>query len=244
MYHKWVTKEALAKTAFVTDKGKWQFHSLPFRINLGPSAFSYVLGTTLKHCQAFALNYLDDIIIFLKNWKEHLEHPQEVFKALQEADLKLKRVSVSSSSQKVHYLGYIVGADGVEPLPEKLEASQKLAAPHNVDELKQFLGLTGFYRKFVPFYADITQCLAKLLRKGIRYKWSDQCESAFNTLIEELCKAPTLQYPDPNRPFELFTDASHYCYSGILHEARIGESRPINTNCIFFRLLQCCTAKL
>ena len=73
-YHIKLTKEALAKTAFVTDKGKWQFHSLPFGINLGPSAFSYVLGTTLKDCQKFALNYLDDIIIFLKTWKEHLEY--------------------------------------------------------------------------------------------------------------------------------------------------------------------------
>ena len=126
--------------------------------------------------------------------------------------------------------------DGVEPLPEKLEAIQKLATPQNVDELRQFLALAGFYRKFVPFYADITQCLTKLLRKGIMYEWSDQCKSAFNTLIEKLCKAPTLQYPDPNRPFELFTDASHYCYSGILQQATDRESRAINTNCIFFHV--------
>ena len=89
-----------------------------------------------------------------------------------------------------------------------------------MDELRQFLGLTGFYRKFVPFYADITKCLTKLLKKGIKFDWTEQCESVFNTLIEELCAAPTLQYPDPNKPFELFTDASHYCYSGILHQAR------------------------
>ena len=73
-YHIKLTKEALAKMALLTDKGKWQFHSLPFGINLGPSAFRYVLGTTLKHCQAFVLNYLDGIIIFSKTWKEHLEH--------------------------------------------------------------------------------------------------------------------------------------------------------------------------
>ena len=81
-YHIKLTKEALAKMAFVTDKGKWQFHSLPFGINLGPLAFSYVLGTNLKHCQSFALNYLANIIIFLKNWKEYVEHLKEVIKAL------------------------------------------------------------------------------------------------------------------------------------------------------------------
>ena len=163
----------------------------------------------------------------MKTWKEHLEHLEEVFKALQEADLKIKQSKCEFFKSKVHYPGYLVGVDGVEPLPEKLETIQKPAAPHNVDELRQFLGLTGFYRKFVPFYADITQCLTKLLRKGIRYEWSDQCESPFNTLIEELCKAPTLQYPDPNRPYELFTDASHYCYSGILHQAKIGNPEQL-----------------
>ena len=123
--------------------------------------------------------------------------------------------------------------DRVERLPEKLEVIQKLAEHCNVDELRQFLGLTGFYRKFVPFYADITQCLTKLQRKGIRYEWSYQCKSAFNTLIEELCKAPTLQYPDPNRPFELFTDASHYFYSGILHQAKIGDPEQFIPNAYF-----------
>ena len=128
-YHIKLTKEALAKMAFVTDKGKWQFHSLPFRINLGPSVFSYVLGTTSKNCQAFALNYLDDITIFSKTWVEHLEHLEQVFKALQGADLKIKQSKCEFFKSKVHYLGYLVGADGVEPLLEKLEAIQKPAAP-------------------------------------------------------------------------------------------------------------------
>ena len=88
-YHIKLTKEASAKTAFVTDKGKWQFHSLPFGINLGPSVFSYVLATMLRHCQAFVLDYLDYIIIFSKSWEDHLEHPKQVFKALQGADLKI-----------------------------------------------------------------------------------------------------------------------------------------------------------
>ena len=89
-----------------------------------------MLGTTLKHCQVFALNYLHNVIIFLKNWKEHLEHLKEVFKALQEADLKIKESKCDFFKSKVHYPGYLVGVDGVEPLPEKLEAIQKLAAPH------------------------------------------------------------------------------------------------------------------
>ena len=94
---------------------------------------------------------------------------------------------------KVHYLGYMVGVDRVQLLPEKVEAIKKLFAPTNVDELCQFLGITGYYRKFVPFYADITTCLTKLLREGTEFKWSEQCNSAFNMLKEELCKMPSLQ---------------------------------------------------
>ena len=90
---------------------------------------------------------------------------------------------------KVHYLGYLVGVDGVQPLPDKLEAIGKLLAPTNMDELCQFLGIIGFYRKFVPFYADITDCLTKLCRKWTEFQWSEQCYNAFNTLKVELCKS-------------------------------------------------------
>ena len=164
-YHIKLTPESAGKTAFLVDKGKWKFHSLPFGINLGPSTFSYVLGTVLASCHNFALNYLDDIIIFSRTWEEHLEHLEEVFKQLKHADLKIKCSIFKFLKSKVHYLGYLFSVGGVQPLLEKLEAIKKLLAPTNMDELCQFLGITGFYRKFVPFYADIT-VLLNYSRKG------------------------------------------------------------------------------
>ena len=89
-YHICLTKEAAEMTAFVTDKGKWIFHSLPLGINIDPSAFFYVLGKVLAHCTEFALNYLDDIMIFSKMWQDHLNHLQKVFKCLWDVDLKIK----------------------------------------------------------------------------------------------------------------------------------------------------------
>ena len=171
-YHIKLTKEALAKTAFVTEKGKWQFHLLPFSINLGPSVISYILRTTLKHCQAFALTYLDDIIIFSKLWEDHLEHLKQVFNALQGTDLK-KQVQVFQVKASLSWISCRC---------RKVGGNLKTRSPQNMDELRQFLGLTGFCRKFVPFYADITKCLTKLLKKGIKFDWTEQCESAFNTL--------------------------------------------------------------
>ena len=113
--------------------------------------------------------------------------------------------------------------DGVQPLPDKLEAIKKLQAPTNVDELHQFLGITGFYRKFVPFCAEITSCLTKLLRKGAEFQWSQQCNNVLNILKEKLCKMPSLQYADPNKPFKLFTDTSNYSYFGFFHQAQDEE---------------------
>ena len=121
---------------------------------------------------------------------------------------------------KVHYLGYLVDVDGVQPLPDKIEAIKKLLAPTNVGGLCKFLDLTGFYRQFVPFYADITNCLTKLLRKGTEFQWFEQCNNAFNVFMEELCKMPSLQYPDCKKTFKLFTDTSNNSYSGILHQAQ------------------------
>ena len=113
--------------------------------------------------------------------------------------------------------------DGVQPLLDKLEAIKKLLAPTNMTELCQFLGITSFYRKCVPFYADITNCLTILLRKGAEFQWSKKCNNAFNILKGELCKMPSLQYPDPNKLFKLFTDTSNYSYSGILHQTQDEE---------------------
>ena len=93
------------------DKGKWIFHSLPFGINIGPSAFYYILGKVLVSCMEFALNYLDDIIIFLSTWEEHLEHLETVFKQLEAANLKIKCSKCEFFKTKVHYLGFLVGVN-------------------------------------------------------------------------------------------------------------------------------------
>ena len=106
-YHICLTKEAAEKTAFVIDMGKWIFHSLPFGINIGPSAFSYVLGKVLTQCTEFALNYLDDIMIFSKTWQDHVNHLEEVFKHLQDVDLKIKCMPLKTKTADEVSVAYI-----------------------------------------------------------------------------------------------------------------------------------------
>ena len=97
------------------------------------------------------------------------------------ADLKIKHSKYEFFKTKIHYLGYLVGSNGVQPSPEKVIATT------NMGELRQFLDLVGFYRKFVPLYADITRCLTKMLRKGVPFIWKTKSNSAFEILKEELC---------------------------------------------------------
>ena len=107
-------------------------------------------------------------------------------------DLKIKCSKCKFFKTKVHYFTYLGGSSGVQPLPEKVEAITKLIAPTYVDELRQFLGLVGFYRKLVLFFAEIASGLSQMLRKGVPFIWKAQCNSAFEILNEYLCKMPTL----------------------------------------------------
>ena len=171
----------------------------------------------------FALNYLDDIMILLSTWEEHLKHIKAFFKWFEAANLKLKCGKCEFFKTKVYYLGFIVGVYGIQPLSKKVAAIQALQLPKDINGLRQILGLAGFYRKCIPCFADISICLNRMLRRGATFDWTKQCENALKCLKEELTKMPALQYPNPNKPFQLFTDASKHNYSGILHLEKEGQ---------------------
>ena len=114
-------------------------------------------------CSEYALNYLDDIMVFYKTWESHLRHLEEVFKWLQDVDLKIKCSKCEFFKSKVHYLGYLVETDSVQPLLEKVAAIQALEPPNNIEKLQHFLSLVGFHRKFIPFFANVTACLNTML---------------------------------------------------------------------------------
>ena len=158
-----LSKDAAEKTVFITDKGKWIFHSLLFGINISPSAFLYVLGKVLTQCTEFTLNYLDDIMVFFKTWQGHLQHLQEVFNWLLDVDLKIKCSKCKFFKSKVHYLGFLVGTDVVQPLPKNIATIQDLELPKDIKELLHFLGVVRFYKKFIPFLTEVTTCLNAML---------------------------------------------------------------------------------
>ena len=155
----------------------------------------------------FAFGYLDDILVFSPDMKSHLEHLRFLSERLRTADLKLKEIKCNFLKRHIQYLGHIVSGEGITPLPEKLDGIQKMLPPKTPKEIKQFIGLKGYYRKFVPRFSDLAQPLNALTRKDVEFKW---------TLMTD----PILTYPDPNLPYVLFTDASKYAWACVLTQEK------------------------
>ena len=226
-YHIGLTESAKPKSAFVLSSlGKYQFNRIPFGLAQAPAYFQKLINNVLKGCN-FTMGYLDDIIIYSRSEKEHLEHLEEIFTRLKAAGLKLKLVKCCFFKKHIQYLGHLISAEGIQLLPEKLESIAKMPALKNPKEVKQFLGLVGYYRKFIPRFADIARVLTHLTKKDIEFKWTPKCENCFQILKESLQQAPILKYPDPEASYTLYTDTSKYAYTGILTQHNNGTDHPI-----------------
>ena len=197
-HHIALGKSSRAKTAFVMPFGKYEFLMVPF-----------------------GMTYLDDIIIFSQDELQHLEHLEIVFSCLQEAGLKMKHSKCDFFKSEIHYLGHLISPEGISPLPNKLDSIKHMPVPNSVKGIKQFLGLTGYYRKFVPRFADISRPLTTLTKKDAKFEWTSACQKSFELLKEALCGEPVLKYADTSKPYTLYTDASKYGWAGVLTQPHI-----------------------
>ena len=222
-YHVGLTRESRPKSAFVVPMGKWQFKRTPFGLSQAPAYFQLLIDKVLTGCSEFAMGYLDDIIIFSRSEEEHLVHLEKIFRRLQEFGLKMKCEKCTFFKKHIQYLGHLVSEKGFEPLPEKLEAIKKMPAPTMSKEVKQFLGLIGYYRKFAPRFSDISRPLTRLTQHNTSFEWTEQCNKSFNHLRELLMQYPILRYPDPTKGYVLYTDASGIGWSGVLTQEYVDE---------------------
>ena len=166
-------------------------------------------GLTWTHC----LVYLDDIIIWASTFENHNHHLRLVFDRMRTAGLKLKPTKWHFLQKEVTFLGHVVSADGIKTGPEKVKAVKTWPVPVNVKELQSFLGLDGYYRKFIVGFSSIAEALYTLCRKNIPFSWQQEQQAAFEELKDRLVSAPVLAYPDFSPAagsFILDTDASQY----------------------------------
>ena len=210
-----LSAKAKPKSAFITPTGKYEFTRCPFGLAQAPAYFQQLVNQVLAGLP-FAFGYLDDILIYSPDPQTHLDHLRQVFQRFREADLKLKASKCNFLKAHVHYLGHFILGQGIETVPEKLESIKNVPPPRTPKEIKQFLGLIGYYRKLVPRFADNARPLSALTRKDVLFGWTQQCQASFDLLKEGLMKEPILKYPDPNKPYTLYTDASKYAWACVL----------------------------
>ncbi|GFQ65885.1 retrovirus-related Pol polyprotein from transposon 17.6 [Trichonephila clavata] len=173
------------------------------------------------------LIYLDDIIIVGRDFEEHLSNLRKVLEKLKQANLKLNPDKCNLFHREVSYLGHIISAEGVRTDPRKVAAVKEWSQPRNVHELRRFLGLCTYYRRFVKGFSLITKPLHRLTEHKRPFIWTEECEVAFTSLKEALTSAPILFYPDPVKQFILDTDASHANVGAVLSQEIDGQERVI-----------------
>ena len=223
-----LTDDAKEKSAFCTTSGLYQFRVMPFGLTNAPATFQRLMERVLAGLQwRICLVYIDDIIIFSATVDDHLQQLDEVFGRLKAAGLKLKPKKCHLFQQKVQYLGHIVSEEGIATDPEKTESIRKWHRPSNVTELRSFLGLCSYYRRFVPEFASIARPLIKLTEKSSQFEWTDDQEESWRILKEKLMSPPILKYPDPEVPFVLDTDASDFGIGAVLSQVQDGEERVV-----------------
>ena len=216
------------KTGFTVTSGHFEFTRMPFGLKNAPSTFQKLMNTVLTGLQGLhCYIYLDDCIIYSHDLNSHIDKLKLVFDRLRQFNLKLQPDKCEFLRREVAYLGHIITDKGVSPNPEKIKAVTKFPTPKNPKDIKSFLGLVGYYRRFIENFSKITKPLTSLLKKDVKFNWSQEQTDAFNFLKHKLTTAPLLQYPDFNKPFILTTDASNYAVGAILSQGEIGKDKPI-----------------
>ena len=218
-YHMVLSEKSRPKSAFVSFFGKWEFKRCPFGLAQAPAYFQRLVNEVLLGL-TFAFGYLDDILVYSPDMETHLEHLRKLFIKLREADLKLKEVKCNFLKKHIQYLGHIVSGKGITPMPKNLVCIQEMPPPKTPKEVKQFLGLRGYYQKFVPRFSDLARPLNALTRKNVLFEWTPICQESFKLLKTSLMTEPILTYPDPNLPYVLFTDASKYAWACVLTQEK------------------------
>ncbi len=219
-----------AKTAFTTPMGLYQFRVMPFGLSGAPATFQRMMDTLLRGTENFAAAYLDDLVVYSATWEDHCRHVRQVLLRLREHGLTAKPSKCQFGMHQCVYLGHVVGGGQVRPEVGKLLAVENFPVPSTKKHVRSFLGLTGYYRRFIPDYATVAAPLTDLTRKAGPnvVVWTDSCGHAFGELKRRLCSTPILQSPDFSLPFLVQTDASDRGVGAVLSQrSRDGGDHPV-----------------
>ena len=225
-HHIPLDKPSIPKTAFNSPFRKYEYVKVPFGLAQAPGYYQELMTCILKDFN-FAIAYLDDIIIFSKTPQEHLSHIRKVFKKLKSANLSMKKSKCNFFLKEIQYLGHILSATGIRPLPSKTHAIQHMQPPTTPKQVRTFLGLVRYYRKFIKGLTKIAKLLTLLTRQQVKFEWTSGHHTAFLHLKEVIVQALILHYPDPDKKYIVYTNASDNACRAQLSQDHNGMEFPI-----------------
>ncbi|GFV48617.1 retrovirus-related Pol polyprotein from transposon 297 [Trichonephila clavipes] len=205
------------KTTFITPEGLYEFKVMPFGLCNAPATFERMMDNLLRHFKwTMCLCYLDDIIVFSETFEDHLIRLRLVLKCLQEAGLKLNSKKCLFAAQDVKILGHLVSSNGVRPDPDKIKAVRHFPTPKNIHDIRSFLGLCSYFRRFIKGFCYLAEPLQSLLKSGVEFHWGPEEVEAFSSLKKALTSDPVLGMYDERASAEIHTDASGYGIGAVL----------------------------
>ena len=206
------------KTAFVIPGGNiYHFKRMPFGLSNAVPTFQRLMSNVLQGLLPNkCLVYLDDVLIVGHNFEEHLKNLKEVLTAIRKAGLKLKPTKCHFGQTSVKFLGFQIADAGLNPDPEKVKAIKEYPAPKDLTELRRFIEMISYYRRFISGFSDIANPLHRLLQKDVKFDWNKNCQDAFESLKEQLISSPILGFPNTDKDYVLYTDASDVGIGAVL----------------------------
>ena len=223
-----INPEDSQKTAFSSTFGHFEFTRMPFGLKGAPATFQRLMNSVLSGLNGIrCFVYLDDVVIFGSSLEDHNYKLIDVLKRFRKFNLKIHPDKCEFLRKEVQYLGHVISEDGIKPDPSKISSVKDFPIPENVKAVKSFLGLAGYYRKFIKNFSEIVYPVTKLLKKDQPFIWTESQQNAFDKLKNMLTTAPILQYPDFKRKLILTTDASGVALGAILSQGEPGDDLPI-----------------
>ncbi|GJX37077.1 putative reverse transcriptase domain-containing protein [Tanacetum coccineum] len=212
-----VRDEDIPKTAFRTRYGHYEFQVMPFGLTNAPAVFMDLMNRVCRpYLDKFVIVFIDDILIYSKTKEEHDVHLRLILELLKKEELYAKFSKCDFWLSSVQFLGHVIDSKGIHVDPAKIESIKDWESPKTPTEIRQFLGLAGYYRRFIEGFSKISKPMTKLTQKSVKFNWGEKEETAFQTLKQKLCSAPILALPEGSENFIVYCDASHKGLGAVL----------------------------
>ena len=204
-----IRQKDIPKTAFTMRYGLYEYTVMSFGLTNAPAYFMSMMNKVfMEYLHKFVVVFIDDIMVYSKNEEEHKEHLWLVLEKLREHQLYAKFSKCEFWLKEVEFLGHVISGEGIAVDPSKVQSVTEWLAPTSVSEIRNFLGLAGYYQRFIENFSKIAKPMTELLKKDTKFKWTEDCEASFQELKKCLTTAPVLILPDIHKEFQVYCDAS------------------------------------